>query len=191
MSLFWYAKSARDMPLLRFLAFYQSIEFFFPRYSQTEARRRVSAIIKRPTFRPHRDDDLDRLISAIQLARSGGLGNERSQLRAVVNECISAHEVREYLTALKEREEHFLGKAQKTRYHKVPLANKNAELRNDVADRIYDIRCKIVHTKNEHGDDDLPMILPFSEDAEYLFHDIDLVEFVATSVLVASSDELS
>jgi hypothetical protein len=57
--------------------------------------------------------------------------------------------------------------------------------------RIYDIRCKIVHTKNEHSDDDLRMILPFSEDAEYLLHDIDLAEFVARSVLVSSSGELS
>jgi hypothetical protein len=189
MSLYWYAKSARDMPLLRFLAFYQSIEFYFPRYSQTEARRRVGAILKQPTFRPHRDDDIDRLISAIQSTRGAGLGSERSQLRAVVNECISADDMREYLIAAKEREEHFLSKAPK--YHKIPLANKNADLRNDVADRIYDIRCKIVHTKNEHSDDDFPMILPFSEDAEYLPHDIDLAEFVARSVLVLSSGELS
>jgi len=35
------------------------------------------------------------------------------------------------------------------------------------------------------------MILPFSEDAEYLLHDIDLAEFVARSVLVTSSGELS
>lgn len=188
MSLYWYAKSAPDMPLLRFLAFYQSIEFYFPRYSQTEARRRVAAILKQPTFRPYRDDDVDRLISVIQGTRGAGLGSERSQLRAVVGECIGADEMRKYLTATKEREEHFSGKAPK--YHKIPLANKNADLRNDVADRIYDIRCKIVHTKNEHSEDDFPMILPFSEDAEYLLHDIDLAEFVARSVLVSSSGEL-
>jgi hypothetical protein len=190
-SLYWYAKSARDMPLLRFLAFYQSIEFYFPRYSQTEARKRIGAIIKHPTFRPHRDDDLDRLISAVQPARSGGLGSERSQLRAVVSECISSEEMREYLVGSRGREEHFSGKGHKAKYHKIPLANKNTDLRNDVADRIYDIRCKIVHTKNEHSDDDFPMILPFSEDADLLLHDIDLVEFVSGRVLISSSGELA
>jgi hypothetical protein len=35
------------------------------------------------------------------------------------------------------------------------------------------------------------MILPFSDDADYLLHDIHLVEFVARSVLVSSSDELT
>jgi len=112
-------------------------------------------------------------------------------LRAAVNECIGANEIREYLTDSPNREEHFSGKAPKSKYHKIPLANKNADLRNDVADRIYDIRCKIVHTKNEHTDDELRMILPFSEDADYLALDIELVEFVAKSVLIASSGELS
>lgn len=188
MSLYWYAKSARDMPLLRFLAFYQAIEFYFPRYSQSEARKRVASIVKNPTFRPHKDDDLDRIISAVHSARSGGFGNERSQLRAVVSECLSANDVREYVTSAKEVEDHFAGKTPKAKYHKIPAANKAADLRNDVADRIYDIRCKIVHTKNDQIDDDLPMILPFSEDADYLLLDIDLVEFVAKSVLVASGD---
>lgn len=191
MSLYWYAKSARDMPLLRFLAFYQSIEFYFPRYSQTEARKRVGSILKNPTFRAHREDDLDRLISAIQMSRSGGLGSERAQLRAVVNECLNAEEVRSYLTANKEREDHFSGRGGKSRYHKIPLANRSADLRNDLADRIYDIRCKIVHTKNEHAEDEYPMILPFSDDADFLVNDIDLVEFVARSVLIFSSGEIN
>ena len=188
-SLYWYGKSARGMPLLQYLAFYQCIEFYFPRYSQLEARKRVSSLLKRPTFRPNRDDDLDAVISAVQLARSGGFGSERNQLRSVINECISAEEVRDYLQSDKERFEHFSGKA-KNKFHKVPITNKLADLRNDVADRIYDIRCKIVHTKNDESEDDLKMILPFSEDADYLIQDVELVEFVSRSVLSSSSSDL-
>lgn len=191
MSLYWYAKTARDMPLLRFLAFYQAIEFYFPRYSQAESRKRVGAIIRSPTFRTHRDDDLDRLISAISSSRSGTIGSEKAQLRAVVSECISAEEMRTYLSENKTREDHFSGKSARPRYHKIPLANKTADLRNDVADRIYSIRCKIVHTKNDGSEDDISMILPFSDDADYLMPDIDLVQFMANCVLIASSGELS
>jgi len=188
MSLYWYAKSARDMPLLRYLAFYQSIEFYFPRYSQTEARRRVNAILRNPTFRSHREDDVDRLISAIQGGRGVGIGGERSQLQAAVNECVTADDIRTFVTATPEREAHFSGK--KSRYHKIPVSNRSADLRNDVAYRIYDIRCKIVHTKNEHSDEDVPMLLPFSEDADYLMFDIELVEYIAKAVLISASDEL-
>ena len=73
-SLFWYAKTARDLPLLRFLAFYQSIEFYFPRYSQAEARKRLATILKDPTFRTSREDDLDRLISVAQANKVGSFG---------------------------------------------------------------------------------------------------------------------
>ncbi|MDK2746431.1 MAG: hypothetical protein KYX67_03845 [Brevundimonas sp.] len=189
MSLYWYGKSARGMPLLQYLAFYQCIEFYFPRYSQIEARKRVSSLLKKPTFRKNKDDDLDAIISAAQSAQTQGFGGERNQLRSVINECISAEDIRTYLNEDKERLEHFSGGG-KSKFHKIPIANKNLDLRNDVADRIYDIRCKIVHTKNSDNDDAMRMILPFSEDADYLIQDVELAEFISRSVLSSSSFEL-
>jgi len=188
-SLYWYGKTARGMPLLQYLAFYQCIEFYFPRYSQLEARKRISALLKRPTFRPSRDDDLDTIIAAVQSARSGGFGSERNQLRSVINECISADEMREYIQSDPDRLEHFSGKS-KSKFHKIPVANKSSDLRNDIADRIYDIRCKIVHTKNDEADSEIKMILPFSEDAQYLIQDVELAEFISRNVLSSSSSEL-
>lgn len=188
MSLYYYALSARGLPLLKFLAFYQTIEFYFPRYSQAEARKRLGSILKSPTFRSYRDDDLDRVLAAIRLGRGGGFGDEKSQLRSVISECVSAEELRTYLTSEPDREEHFL---KSKRYSKIPIASKNADLRNETADRIYDIRCNIVHTKADSQDGDLPMLLPFSDDAQYLTHDIDLVQFLASAVLISSSSELT
>jgi hypothetical protein len=60
-------------------------------------------------------------------------------------------------------------------------------LRNDVADRVYDIRCKIVHTKTDTRDGSVELLLPFSPEAEQLSFDIDLVQHLAQLVLVASS----
>lgn len=190
MSLYWYAKTARSMPLLQFLAFYQSIEYYFPRYSLIESRKRASSIIKNPAFRPHRDDDLDKLISAIHGSRSVNFASERSQIRAALSECVDPDSLRDFLNENKERQSYFGDKSGAKKYHKIPLQNKEADLRNYVADRIYDIRCKIVHTKNEHSDDEARMILPFSDDADYLIPDIELVEFVARSVLIASSEAI-
>ncbi|MBF0647143.1 hypothetical protein, partial [Desulfuromonas acetoxidans] len=45
-SLYWYGRSALGMPLLQFLAFYQVIEYYYPTYSQEEARRRIRSILK-------------------------------------------------------------------------------------------------------------------------------------------------
>jgi hypothetical protein len=86
-----------------------------------------------------------------------------------------------------ELEAHVSGKAAKQRFHKVPLQNISLDVRNDVADRIYDIRCKIVHTKDDSKGGDLEMILPFSAEADLILYDIDLVQFIAKSVLISAS----
>lgn len=189
-SLYWYARGARGMPLLQFLAFYQSIEFFFPRFSQIELRKKLATILKNPTFRPDHDDEVDRIISMVRAGRNGGLGDERSQLRAVINQCISAEEMRDFLQDDPDQASPYSGKGGKLRYHRLPLSNKTLDLRDDVASRIYDIRCKIVHTKNDMRDTELEILLPFSDDAELLMHDIDLVHFVSKSVLIAASMSL-
>lgn len=185
LSLYWYARSARGMPLLQFLAFYQCIEFYFPTFSKAEARRKIALLLKDPTFRADRDSDVARLLSAISISRSGGFGDERTQLRASINECVNAEELRDFLSEDEERATFFGGK-QKSGVHKIPIANEAADLRNDVADRLYNIRCRIVHTKDsdQHSGS---MILPFSDEADYLIYDIELAQFVARKVLIATS----
>ena len=187
LSLYWYGRSATGMPLLQFLAFYQVIEFYFPIYSQSEAQRRLKAILKDPTFRGDRDTDIARLLAAIHVSRSGAFGDERSQLRATLMECSDSDALRLFMEADEERKDFFLNKAKSSPYHKIPLANPNVDLRNDVADRIYDIRCKIVHTKSDSRDGDVELLLPFTSEAEQLAVDIELVQHLAQFVLVAGS----
>lgn len=190
-SLYWYARSARGMPLLQFLAYYQSIEFFFPIYSQNEAKRRVRNILKTPGFSAHKDSDVIRVLSAIKSSIGRGFGDERSQLRATLQECLEADALREFLETDRERKEFFTAKAKALSAHKLPIANPSADLRNDVADRIYDLRCKIVHTKTGANEGDIDLLLPFSEEADLLEFDIELIQYVSRQVLIASSRELN
>lgn len=193
LSLYWYARSARGMPLLQFLAFYQCIEFYFPTFSQAEARRKIGLLLKDPTFRADRDSDVAKLLQAIFVSRSGGVGDERTQLRATINECLSAEEVRAFFEDDEDLKAYFSAKPKTGGVHRIPLGNATADLRNDVADRIYNIRCRIVHTKDgeQHGSGGGAMILPFSEEADFLIFDIELAQFVARKVLIATSSLLS
>ncbi|HTG35632.1 MAG TPA: hypothetical protein VLB76_22145 [Thermoanaerobaculia bacterium] len=190
LSLYWYARSAIDMPLLQFLAFYQVIEFYFPIYSQSEAHRKLKAILKDPTFRGDRDTDIARLLAAIHISRSGTFGDERSQLRATLMECIDSDALRDFLEVDAGRKEFFLNKAKSLPYKKISLASPTADLRSDVADRVYDIRCKIVHTKADSKDGSVELLLPFSPEAEQLSFDIELVQRLAQLVLIAGSTPL-
>lgn len=184
-SLYWYARSAVGMPLLQFLAFYQVIEFYYPTYSQAEARRKIRTLLKDPSFREDRDADLGRLLTAIHITRSGGVGDERSQLRATLGECLEEDSLRQFIVDNSERKDFLTSKSKGLAESKIVLSSTN--LRNDIAERIYDIRCKIVHTKTDAKNNEIDLLLPFSKEAEQLFHDIELVQFVAQQVLIAAS----
>lgn len=138
------------MPLLQFLTFYQVLEFYFPAYTQSEVQRRLKIILKDPTFRADRDADIARLLSAIQLNRSGSYGDERTHLHSTIMGCVDPKSLRDFINSDQHRQEFYSSKS-KT-YKSLPILNPSVDLREDVAKRIYDIRCRIVHTKNDAKD---------------------------------------
>ncbi|WP_095162621.1 hypothetical protein [Pseudomonas sp. Irchel 3F5] len=190
LSLYWYARSASGMPLLQYLAYYQVIEFYFPVYSRSEAHRKLKAILKNPIFRSDRDADISKLLTAIQVSRGGAFGDERVQLKATIEECIDEEELRVFLS-LDEDRKNFLSSKSNLTSAKLSIAGDGSELRNEVARRIYELRCKIVHTKSDVRDNDVELLLPFSKEAELMHYDIELVQYVAQHVLIAGSRTLN
>lgn len=188
MSLYWYGRGATGMPLLQYLAYYQTLEYYFPIYSRSEAQRRARAIIKDPSFRPDRDSDIGNLLTSL-LRVGGGFGDERSQLKATINECVDDKSLREFIEGNEKRKEHLSAKS-KLSDKKINLANPNLDIRNDVAERIYDIRCKIVHAKIGTQDKDFELLLPFSIEAESLYHDIDIVRYIAQKTIISASSPI-
>lgn len=188
-SLYWYARGAVGMPLLQFLAYYQSIEYYFPAYSHAEAQRKVRNVLKDPSFRLERDADIGRILSTIKGGGSG-FGDERSQLRSTIQECLDPDGLREYFESNEKRVEFFTSKNKGLTERKISIKNPNTDLRSEVADRIYDIRCKIVHTKVGGQEGDVELLLPFSKEAELLSFDIELIQYVAQRVLIATSSQL-
>lgn len=185
MSLYWYARTATNMPLLQFLAFYQVIEYYFPQYSYREAQQRIKNVIKDPVFDPNKDGDIAQILNIVKVTSKGkSFGDERDQIKATINHCIDNNSLRAYFEESESRKEFFdVQKKQKGLVkQKISFSNTEHDIRTEVANRLYDIRCRIVHTKDE-GDKEL--LLPFSPEVSQLQHDIDLVEFVARKVLIA------
>lgn len=189
-SLYWYARSATGMPLLQFLAFYQVIEYYFPTYSVEEVKQRIQAILKDPLFRYERDTDIGRILSVV--SKNGkGFGNEKDQLKATINYCINPIELRAFYEEAEDRKQFFSKKQKGLTNYKIPFADTEADLRVLTSDLIYDIRCKIVHTKIESSAEKNELLLPFSKEAELLTYDIELVQFIARKVLIAASSPIS
>jgi hypothetical protein len=191
MSLYWYARSAQGLLLLQYLAFYQVVEYYFPVYSEAEIRKKVVNLLKHPTFSPEDHGDIGRLLAVSRATGSRGFGDERSQLKATLLACLDAGDLWGYLTEEEERKT-FLSSKKKglLRAHPIPISNSAADLREDVASRIYDIRCMIVHTKSTGGDAEIELLLPFSQEARALTHDVGVMEYIATKVLIVGSRKL-
>lgn len=189
-SLYWYARSAVGMPLLRYLAFYQAIEFYFPLYSRADAARRVRNLLKNPGFNVNREHDIGRLLAIVQAGANKSFGDERSQLKATLRECLDAEGLQQFISDDADRLESLSSKNSELSRVRLNLDG-NDDIREQVAERIYDIRCKIVHSKAISAEPEVKLLLPFSREAESMGHDVALIEYVAQQVLVASSSPLT
>jgi hypothetical protein len=65
------------------------------------------------------------------------------------------------------------------------------DLLDAVAERVYQLRCKIVHTKDGGGGGEIDLLLPNSREARQLGPDIDLVRLLAARVITAASAPLA
>jgi hypothetical protein len=187
MSLYWYAKSARDMPLLQFLALYQILEFYFPIFSQRDAHQQIKNLIKDPRFNPNRDSNITKILTIIRLNKNQlGFGSELEQLKSTLKSCVTNQDLNEMIECDEELIEFFAGeKSKKLSIKKINISNQTSDLVSDCAERIYEIRCRVVHTKA--SDKNFELLLPSSPELKYLVYDISILEEIAKKVLVCTS----
>jgi hypothetical protein len=179
-----YQHGFTTLPLPQFLAYYQVIEHFLPMYSRREALRRFRLALKDPTINPDDDVAVGRLVA---IAAEGGRNlSEREQLRMTIEACCDVVQLGEFITGDAERAKFLAGPKNLTGIRPVHVGEKVGELCEQVAERLYGIRCRIVHTKDGLVGISSPL-LPFDDEAKRLGHDIALVRFVAQRVIIASS----
>jgi len=189
-SLFWYARTATTMPLAQFQAFYQVLEFYFPQYSSKEAQERIKNLLKDPTFDRNSDKNVAKILEIVKVTAKGkAIGDERSQLRATIQSCVDLGDLNDFFNEMQERKDFFddQKKGKSLVSQKVSFNRKDHDIRIDVSSRIYDLRCRIVHTKD---DIETELLFPFSLEIANIKFDIDLVEFIARKVLIASCKPL-
>ncbi len=185
LELYQYGRAAAGLPLLEYLANYQSIEYFFPYFAREQAVHLVRAQLLHPGFDATDDVALSRLINAAAPAGRTGM-TERDQLRATVRASVNEADLDEFFVELADYVNHFSSKKQPIKaVGQITLSGNRPDLRDQVADRIYAIRCRIVHAKQDGGVRDQEVLLPASAEADSLQPDIELVRFIAQRALVA------
>lgn len=191
MSLYWYGRGAEGLPLLEFFAYYQVLEFYFDHYVDADGRRRISAVLRDPGFEVHDDRHIVRVLRAAGRG-SNSRRNERDQLLTTIRGCADAAAIRSYISEDEARKKFFAGDDATLTTKIIRPSVGDGELLQQVADRIYDLRCKIVHTKETgSGSEGVELLLPHSPEADRMDRDINLLRLIARQALVAASRPMS
>lgn len=189
LALYWYARTASEMPLLAFLGFYQVLEFYFPQYSRRGALQTLRESLRGLTLDALRDADLARVLDAVKIGRRGAIGSELDQLKATLKHCVNQEALRAFVEEDNERTRFYTSdKCARVSRTRIPVKGSSDNWRGDVARRVYEIRNRVVHAKSEHQD--LDVLLPTDPEADLLWHDVELVAFLAREVLQASGKPL-
>jgi hypothetical protein len=190
-SLYLYAKESMNMPIFEYLAFYQTIEFYFPIYSSYEVKQKIQSLIKDPRFNANRDADITKIISTIKVSSGGkSFGNERDQISSTIKACTDNTELLNFFKADENRFNFYAeNKGKNIAAQKISVKNETADFVTEVSERIYEIRCRIVHSKAPEGN--FGVLLPYSTEVKSLNFDIELIEFISRKVLITSSRPLN
>lgn len=179
-SLFGFAGAELDNPPLAFLSYYQILEYYLSLAVKRKALREIGKEVSDPLFDKTSPESLMRVLS---LGERSFHGTEASQLRTLVEECVRVGKMEEFLSGTEESE-HFGKRGPIKGVGVVSVGNRQQSLAAQVADRVYAIRNRIVHAKDDPKYDDAPPILPQSAEADALWPDIYLVRFLASEVIL-------
>lgn len=192
LSLYWNARSLSGMPLGQYLAYYQTIEFYYTVYSNREAQLRIKNLLKDPKFDVSKDKDLSKVLNIVKYNdNSNAFGNELDQLKATLKHCIDIEEVQDFIELQDMNKDIFNNpKIKKLAPQIINIQFDDSDvLFAEIAKRIYEIRCRIVHTKGIQ--DNVETLHPLSNEVKHIVADLKLIEFIAKRILIANSQPIN
>ena len=154
--LFNFAGQATDNMLLAFLNYYQTLEYFMPAAVRQGALKRIRRELRDPKF----DEDSDQSILRIASAAERSINMpEAAQIRVLVAEYVRRDVLEDFF-------KHDWGNyfSKRGPIEGVPaISLESPEFLNHVADRIYQIRNRIVHAKDDPRYQEARVLLPLSQ----------------------------
>jgi hypothetical protein len=177
--LFEFASQAVGNPPLAFLSYYQALEYFMPSAARQSAIDKVRVELRDPAFDRESNSSLMRLLSA---AESLTKLPEGDQLRILVRKYVRRDRLEQFFAI--GWGEHFTSRGPIKGVENINLKNTQKDLHDQVADRIYQIRNRIVHAKDDRRYDDFRVLLPRSQEADSLPPDVELARFLASEAII-------
>ncbi|MFJ4843894.1 hypothetical protein [Streptomyces sp. NPDC088733] len=183
-ALFGFAAEASDNPPFAFLSYYQVLEYYMPLTSKREALRRIRREMRDFAFDVANDASVLRILNAVE--RSKGL-SEEDALKILVRDCAREDKLKEFFESEK-TEKHFSSKGPIVGVPSVNLKATNETLATQAAKRVYALRNRIVHAKDDPKYAETPQLLPRSGEAYALVPDVLLARFLALETIADTQD---
>jgi hypothetical protein len=159
--------------------------YFFPLFSRAAVIRRLRQELSDPRFDLHSDSDISRIFSVVSQSGKGSMP-ERDQLRETIAASIDDDRLLAFLEE-DPRRLTFLTESKEIAYVRpIALKDKGRRLVDQVSDRVYDVRCRIVHSKEDGGPTGHKLLLPAGRESKLLAHDIELARFLAQKTIISA-----
>ncbi|MEU3048902.1 hypothetical protein ABZ705_20755 [Streptomyces sp. NPDC006984] len=178
--LFSFALGARANPSLSFLSYYQILEYFFPYAVRREAMRKVRKEISDPRFSKSEDSAILKILSAAEAVTNA---SESKQIATLIADSVRLDVLVDFFSG-DAWGGHFGNSGPISSVGSINLKNASKPLPVQVAERVYKIRNRIVHAKDDPKYADVKVLLPKSKEAYALGPDIELLKVLAEEVVV-------
>ncbi|MBK3623615.1 hypothetical protein JHN59_01920 [Streptomyces sp. MBT49] len=182
-ALFSFASETLDNPPYVFLSYYQVLEHFLPMAHRRDALKVLRRELRDPFFDENKDSTLIKLMNSIERTKQVG---EEDQLKVLLRDFVRVEKITEFFASADMK--HFGSKGPIAGVPEVSTHPKSDPLPIQVAKRIYALRNRVVHAKDDPKYDSIPVLLPRSTEANSLKPDVALARLLATEVLINSQD---
>ncbi|AKD98707.1 hypothetical protein XU06_19910 [Rhodococcus erythropolis] len=180
--LYSFAELANDNLPLAFLSFYQVLEYFFPQAVRRDLIRKVRRELSDPMFSLNSDTHLVRIIGVTEKA---GRYSEADQISTLLESAVRVERLREFLQQPR-NQTHFGKKGPISGVRAIVVGNQQDSLARQVSERVYQLRNRIVHAKDDPKFLEQKVLLPRSREAARLKPDVDLLRLLARDVITDS-----
>ncbi|MFF4758587.1 hypothetical protein [Streptomyces sp. NPDC001292] len=160
------------------LSYYQILEHYLPAVHKRETVRKVRRILRSLDFDEEKDSSVLQILNSVERSRGA---SEGEQLQTLIEECISESKLQEFFSL--DHGGHF-GKSGPISGIPAIHPKSGESLASQVAKRIYALRNRIVHAKDDVRYAESKVLLPLSHEALRLYPDIELVRLLAIEVIV-------
>ncbi|MFF3359855.1 hypothetical protein ACFYWN_46620, partial [Streptomyces sp. NPDC002917] len=161
-----------------FLSYYQILEHYLPAVHKRETVRKVRRVLRSLDFDEEKDSSILKILGSVERAHGA---SEGEQLKVLIEECVPDDKLRAFFEL--DHGGHF-GKKGPIFWISAIHLNSGESLSSQVSKRVYALRNRIVHAKDDARYAEASVLLPGSHEAMRLYPDVELVRTLAVEVIV-------